>query len=189
MDTNALLLGIPDRIETERLVLRVPRAGDGKITASSVRESLAELKVWMPWAHDDYNETHGEEWCRKAAGEFLLRNQLQYIILLRPDETHLGSIGAFRFDWNVPKGEIGYWLRTSFRGRGLMSEAVNALCDLLLTTLKFQRVEIRTDHRNLRSQRVAERCGFALDGILRNECREKDGTLRNTRVYSRVPPA
>jgi RimJ/RimL family protein N-acetyltransferase len=31
---------------------------------------------------------------------------------------------------------------------------------------------------------VAERAGFTLEGILRNDCRENDGTLRDTRVYA-----
>ena len=48
-------------------------------------------------------------------------------------------------------------------------------------------VEIRCDARNLRSRAVAERCGFALDGVLRNEALGVDGAPRDTCVYSRLP--
>jgi RimJ/RimL family protein N-acetyltransferase len=67
-----------------------------------------------------------------------------------------------------------------------MSEAVNALSQVLMEKLQFQRIEIRCDERNLRSGRVAERCGFTLEGTLRADCRDVHGELRNTRIYSRI---
>lgn len=42
------------------------------------------------------------------------------------------------------------------------------------------------DDRNERSWRVAERCGFQLEGTLRNSARTVDGQLRDTRVYAKV---
>jgi RimJ/RimL family protein N-acetyltransferase len=45
-----------------------------------------------------------------------------------------------------------------------------------------------TDVANLASRRVAERCLFALVGILRQERRATDGSLRNTCVYARLRP-
>jgi RimJ/RimL family protein N-acetyltransferase len=42
------------------------------------------------------------------------------------------------------------------------------------------------DDRNERSWRVAERCGFTLEGILRNEAIGVHGELRNTRIYAKT---
>ena len=67
---NPLLLDLPHELSTDRLALRSPRAGDGAIVCPSVRESLAELKTWMPWATDDYNVQNAEEWCRKGGRRF-----------------------------------------------------------------------------------------------------------------------
>ena len=53
--------------------------------------------------------------------------------------------------------------------------------------LKANRVEILCADRNERSWRVAERAGFPLEGILRNNCIE-NGELRDTRIYAKVPP-
>jgi RimJ/RimL family protein N-acetyltransferase len=180
-----LLIECPAEFSTERLLLRTPRAGDGKLIYPSVFESLEELKLWMPWANDEYNEDGAEEWCRRAAAYFITREQLQFLILSRGGE-HVGTIGAQKFDWNIPKGEIGYWLRTSHTGQGLMSEAVNALTQFLIETLQFKRVEIRMDEKNSKSWRVAERCGFQLDGTFVHDSRALDGSLRNTRIYSRI---
>lgn len=179
---NPLLIDIPNEITTARLRLRVPRPGDGPMTTRSVLESLAELKPWLPWATDAYNEESGEEWCRRCAAEFITRAQLPYMIQL--GDEHIGNISVFRLDWNVPGCELGYWLRTKFTGQGYMAEAVNALVEML-RGLGMVRVNIRCDADNPRSSAVAARCGFQLDGVLRAACRI-NGTLRNDRIYSKL---
>lgn len=183
---EALMLDVPSEISSQRLLLRVPKAGDGKLIYPAVRASLAELKPWMPWAHDDYSEEHSEHWCRKSAAGFLSRDQLNFLILLRDSGLHIGNIGTHKLDWRVPKIEIGYWLLTSHCGRGYMAEAVATLVKMLEETLKMRRVEIRTDVDNTKSRRVAERGGFLLEGILRKDEREPSGKLRDTCVYARV---
>ncbi|GKU76426.1 GNAT family N-acetyltransferase [Paenibacillus sp. L3-i20] len=47
-------------------------------------------------------------------------------------------------------------------------------------------MEIRCDSRNSQSYRVAERAGFVLEGILRNERCDDEGFLRDTMVFSKV---
>jgi RimJ/RimL family protein N-acetyltransferase len=89
-------------------------------------------------------------------------------------------------DWAVPRFEIGYWVRRSCKGKGYVTEAVQALVQLAFKKLGAERVEIHCSHLNEPSQRVAERCGFALEGRLRNHKREPDGELRDTLVYALV---
>lgn len=182
---NPVLLEVPDHLQTQRVILRTPRLGDGKVVYPSVRASIEELKAWMPWATDAYNEDAAENWCRKAAANFLTRQQLQYCIFTN-DGQHAGNLGAFEFDWAVPSCVIGYWLRTNLCGRGLMTEAVNALVGMLTSQLKMVRIQLDCDDRNLRSARVAERCGFTLDGVHPCASRAQDGSLRDTRTYSRI---
>jgi ribosomal-protein-serine acetyltransferase len=182
---NPLLLDIPSELSGNRISLRIPRAGDGAIITPSVRESLTELKPWMPWATDEYDEKPGEEWCRRAAAHFLSREQLQFLIFLREDSRHIGNIGAFKLNWEVPKCEIGYWLHTAHTRKGFMTEAVT----ILRTYLHLRRIEIRSDPDNQKSRRVAQLAGFQLEGILRNECLTAGGLLRNTCIYSWIPAA
>ncbi|WP_428938873.1 GNAT family N-acetyltransferase [Fontivita pretiosa] len=181
-----VLLDLPQQLETPRLILRAPCPGDGAIVFPAVRDSLNELLRWMIWARPDYSQNDAEEWCRRSAAQWLTREQLQFVILARPDRRYLGSIGAFKLDWKVPSGEIGYWLRTDQTGHGYMTEAVCALTQLLHESLGFVRVQICMDDRNQRSWRVAERCGFGLEGIHRCDQRRPDGVLRDTRVYAKV---
>jgi ribosomal-protein-serine acetyltransferase len=179
-----LLLEVPAELETRRLRLRAPCAGDGAMVHLSVRESLNELKPWMVWATDAYDEKSAEEWCRKAAANFLAREQLQFHVLERAGGAHLGSVGAFKFDWAVPSCEIGYWLRTSHNGQGFMTEAVVGVREMLCEQLHMRRVQIQCDEENRKSRRVAERAGFELEGILRSNVVAANNVLRNTCIYS-----
>jgi RimJ/RimL family protein N-acetyltransferase len=82
---------------------------------------------------------------------------------------------------------IGYWCRTACVGQGYVTEAVRVLAALAFDTLGAQRVEIRCDVRNARSRAVAERAGFAQEGVQRNEGRTPLGELRDTVVYALTP--
>jgi RimJ/RimL family protein N-acetyltransferase len=87
----------------------------------------------------------------------------------------------------VPKFEIGYWCRKGFTGRGYITEAVRGLTVFAFEILKANRVEIRCDQRNVRSRKVAERLGFKLEGILRNERVAVDRRLENICIYAMIP--
>jgi RimJ/RimL family protein N-acetyltransferase len=183
---NPLLLNIPSELSSDRLVLRAPQAGDGTIVYPSARDSLPELKKWMPWAKDDYSETDAEEWCRKSAADFLSRKQLQFLMFSLAGAHHLGNIGAFDFKWEVPSCEIGYWLHSAHTGKGYMTEAVSTLVKMLRDTLNIRRIQIKSDSKNKKSQRVAELAGFQLEGILRSDSLATAGGLRDTCVFSSI---
>jgi RimJ/RimL family protein N-acetyltransferase len=190
--TTPILLDIAATIETERLLLRVPRAGDGEALYEAIAESLPELRLFLaslPWVAAEQSAASSEIYCRTAASNFMARNSMAYLLWERATHKVVGACGLHRPDWTVPKIEIGYWCRTSSGGTGLISEAVTALSQLAFQKLEVARLELITDEANGRSRRVAERCGFALEGILRNERRAPDGTLRNTCVYAKFPIA
>jgi ribosomal-protein-serine acetyltransferase len=183
---NPILLDIPSEFATSRLTLRVPRAGDGAIHHPIAWKSRAEIQRWMHWARDDYAQQDSEEWCRKAAANFISRQVLHYLIFLKSGSEYLGTVSAERWNWEIPRYEIGYWLRTSHNGQGFMTEAVGGLIQMLKPILHPCRVEIRCDSLNQKSARVAERLEFVLEGVLRANERQKDGTLRDTCVYALV---
>ena len=185
---DAILLDVPDRLTTERLLLRAARAGDGVEVNQAIHDSFERLRQWMHWATYRPEAEETEAFERQAEADFLCRSQFTFNAFLRDAGPFIGSIALFNIDWSVPKLEIGYWLRTGYEGRGLMTEAVAALVDLAFATLAMHRVEIRCDPRNQRSAAIPERLGFALEGVLRNEKRTPQGTLRDTAVYARISP-
>ncbi len=183
---NPILLDLPEQIETERLVLRSARAGDGAMLAEAIQESLAALKPWMPWANMDVSAEAEEMVARRSYARFQTREDFVFLLFDKATSKLAGGSGLHRIDWDVPRFEIGYWVRTSFAGKGYISETVNALTEFAFKTLRAERVEIRMDDLNRASWRVAERCNFTLEGTLRSDALAVNGTLRNTRVYSKI---
>ena len=118
--------------------------------------------------------------------EFVTGEGLRYRFSDKRSGQFVGNTSFHHIDASVPKLEPGYWLRTRRWGEGLMREAVAALAEMAERALGAARLEIRCDTRNLRSARVAEACRFGLEGVLRSECRDPQGQLRDTRLYARV---
>lgn len=188
--TDPLLIDVPARLDTPRLVIRCPRAGDGVAYFEAVSDSLEALRPWMPWAHEPLSPWHSEALASKFQADFLARRDLVLALFLRQADGSegplVGGSGLHRLDWALRRFEIGYWVRSGYGGQGLVSEAVEAIATMALDRLAARRVEIRCDDRNRSSWRVAERCGFALEGVLRNEALDAFGQPRDTRVYARI---
>jgi RimJ/RimL family protein N-acetyltransferase len=182
-----ILLDVPSELVTDRLHLRIPRPGDGERVFAAVLDSRTELAPWMPWVHPEPTWENTEKWCRRSAARFILREAFSFSVYLKDTETWLASCGIDRLNWDVPMFELGYWLRTPYCGKGYMTEAVNAVTTYALEQLKAARLEIRCDTRNVRSAAVAERCGYQLEGILRNDSRDPTNVLRSTRIYTKIP--
>jgi|SRR5712671_1391815 len=187
---DPVLLDLPMSLETERLELRPPRAGDGLVVHEAVAESLPQLRRFLaslPWVAAEQSPEASEIFCRTAQANFLARKDLPFLLFEKVTGQLVGAAGLHRMVWGIPKAEVGFWGRTSRARSGFVGEAVVALTDLAFSHLRAARVELITDEENKAARRVAERCDFKLEGILRNERRAPDGALRNTCVYARLP--
>jgi RimJ/RimL family protein N-acetyltransferase len=97
-------------------------------------------------------------------------------------------IGSTRYHDIVPaveRLEIGY----TWYGRSWQRTHVNTTCKLMLMqhafeTLGAKAVGWRTDNYNFASQRAIERLGAKKDGVLRHHSPRRDGTVRDTVLYS-----
>ncbi len=97
-------------------------------------------------------------------------------------------LGTTRYHDIVPvvaRLEIGY----TWYGRSHQRTHVNTACKLMLLEHAFETlgaavVGWRTDNYNLASQRAIERLGAHRDGIIRHHALRRDGTVRDTVMYS-----
>ncbi|WGG44063.1 GNAT family N-acetyltransferase [Rossellomorea sp. DA94] len=186
--TKVSLIEFPDRIETPRLYIRPCMPGDGSDVFRAIADSRSELKPWLPFARKEQTLEEVEAGVRESFADFIKKTDIRLHIYLKETDEFIGSTGLHRIDWDVPKVEIGYWLNSRHTKKGYMVEAVKALTHFALHDLSCQRVEIRCDERNTASRRVPERLGFKLEGILRNDHLDENGTdARDTCVYSLIP--
>jgi N-acetyltransferase len=97
-------------------------------------------------------------------------------------------IGCTRYHDIVPavdRVEIGY----TFYAQRVQRSHVNTACKLLLLGHAFEAVGcavvgLRTDNFNFRSQRAIEGIGASRDGIIRHHAPRRDGSARDTYIYS-----
>jgi RimJ/RimL family protein N-acetyltransferase len=181
---DPILFDFPDSIETERLVLRAPRPGDGPALNEAVCASLEHLRPWMPWASAAPSIEESESLVRQGAARWLRREDLWLMIIRKADGLWLGGTGLHRIRWDVPRFEIGYWVRPEAEGKGYVSETVHALTGFAFDTLQAARIEIRCDALNTRSAAVAKRCGYTLEGCLRSYSRSTTGELRDDLIFA-----
>jgi N-acetyltransferase len=85
----------------------------------------------------------------------------------------------------VKRLEIGY----TFYARSAQRTRVNTVCKWLLLnhafdTLLCNVVGWRTDNTNFNSQRAIERLGASRDGVIRGQALRRDGSIRDTVMYS-----
>ena len=132
-----------------------------------------------------YTQADAREYFR-AQEQGRLRGEQVDFALVDPadDRTVLG--GASLYDVHDGRGAVGYWLAPRARGRGVVTHAVRLIAAWAFDELRIVRLELTCGPENHASQRVAERCGFTREGLLRSHMTFKDGR-RDTVVFSLLP--
>jgi RimJ/RimL family protein N-acetyltransferase len=187
---NPILRDFPDHLTTERLAIRAPRPGDGEALNAAVRESWEDLQPWMPWARGEPPSlADSEQTVREAYSRFIRREELWLFLFHKEGDVLVGSSGLHRINWDVPRFEIGYWVRSGYGGQGFITEAVRGITSFAFSVLGAHRVEIRCDARNERSAAVARRAGYPLEAVLHNDDRHHTtGELRDTLIFAQTRP-
>lgn len=112
-------------------------------------------------------------------------HMLPFVVIDKPSGKVIGSTRYHDIVPAVERLEIGYtWYRKSSQ-----RTHVNTTCKLLLMTHAFETlgarlVGWRTDLDNHASQKAIERLGARKDGVLRHHALRRDGTVRDTVMYS-----
>jgi RimJ/RimL family protein N-acetyltransferase len=160
-------------IETERLLLRLPRAEDAPdlAVAYAEPETVRYIGDGSTATLEELEEAISqwlERWEAWGVGFFSLER--------RDDGRVLGRAGFLRWDpatWEIggPETEIGWLLGQEHWGHGYATEAAVALRDWARRERDLPRLISLIQHGNLRSVRVAEKLGerYERDVIVRGK--------------------
>ena len=102
------------------------------------------------------------------------------------DGAFLGMALAPEIHREAAEVELGYIVAPEARGRGVATEALRQLTSWAFDELGAQRVYLLIDVVNAPSHRVAERCGYVREGVLRSTHLKQDRRV-DTVVWSRLP--
>jgi RimJ/RimL family protein N-acetyltransferase len=108
-----------------------------------------------------------------------------FAIVDEADGEFLGMAALVTLDMDGREAEAGYIVAPSARGRGIASRALTLLTDWALDELGLERVELRITVDNEPSIRVAEKCGYEREGVLRS-VHFKQGRRHDMAVYARL---
>ncbi len=101
------------------------------------------------------------------------------------DGAVAGFAAIVQLDLGGREGEIGYLVGPAARGRGAATAAVGLLTRWGFDELGLERLELRIDVTNTGSERVAQRSGYRVEGVLRSKY-FKEGRRADTGVWARL---
>jgi RimJ/RimL family protein N-acetyltransferase len=154
--------------------------------ADGLADAAADGDVWRKWttsvpAPEAMPATIDERLTAHAAGRIL-----PWATCL-PDGTPVGMTSYWSVDEPNRRVEIGAtWLGASAQGTAVNPEAKLLQLQHAFETLDCIAVEFRTHWHNRQSRRAIAALGAKQDGVLRNHQIMRDGTLRDTVVFSIV---
>ncbi|MEX2655509.1 MAG: GNAT family protein [Acidimicrobiia bacterium] len=163
---------IPERITTDRLILRRFTRRDTDSVFLAVESSLPQLSEYLPWAHAGYAKEDAAAYIRDSISSWKEGRAFDFAIRLRSHPAHhLGNISIWHVSRLGRTGEIGYWVRTDHANRGIATEATAALLDNGFMHMGLHKITLRIAEGNRSSERVAQKLGFTREGVLREELR------------------
>lgn len=144
------------RLETARLLLRPLEPGDIEAIAAAAGEwEVARYTTSIP---HPYSRSNAAAWVDSAARAWADGRAYIFALTARPGEKFLGAIALY----NDAPGEamLGFWLGRAEWGRGLMTEAGEAVLAFAFETLAIDRVLASALPENKASIRVLEKLGM-----------------------------
>lgn len=140
----------------------------------------------MQWAREGMPSVEiVTERAAQRAVDFEEKAQFDFAAFEKGTGQFVGMFSLFDLEWSVPRAETGFWLSTPMTGRGLAAEALTSITACAFA-LGMVRIELRTDAGNAKSHSLAVRCGYQLEGVLRQQRRCPRGMLADTCVYARL---
>ena len=156
---------------------------------SEAEEALAllldpDVTLWNPAPTVTTLEA-ARDWCRR--GRDWSRGDHATWSVLNADGRLVANVSLWRIDSRDQRtASIGYRTAPWARNRGVASHAVGAATTFAFATLRIDRVDLHHAVVNVGSCRVAEKCGYAQEGILRRSYRDGCGRRWDEHLHARL---
>lgn len=172
-------------IETERLILK-PYSFD------FAEEFYIKFQKDKTYLEDYFSRTlsvtktleENEIYFKKKIESYHNKEGFYFGIFLKESDELIGHISVREIDWSVPKGELAYFIFSDFSGQKYSYEALKTFRDFCINEKEMFRIFMKIAPDNIASKKVAEFCGFELEGLLRNDYRKRQKILTDMLLYS-----
>ena len=109
-----------------------------------------------------------------------------YLIIDKSSGSLMGFIDLKNIDWKVPKSELGFFIDADYAGKGITSKSLKLFCTYCFDHFGFRKLFLRTHESNLQARKVAENCGFEIEGTLRSDYKTSSGELVDVLYYGKL---
>jgi len=180
-----MLIDIPDSFETDRLILRRFKAGDGPMYYGVSQKNRSHLTRYESGnvVMSIESEEGAEVLVRELSAEWAARNCFFVAAFDKTSGEFIAQIYIGPVNWDVPEFMIGFFVDKDYEGKGYVTEAVKGALGFIFEYLQAHRVRLECDDTNERSCRVAERCGMIREGHIRENKLNADGSRSGTLYY------
>jgi len=148
-------------------------------------EAARDGKLWELWYTSVPEPEKTRAYIDTALAGQKAGDMLPWVVIEPKSGSVIGSTRYHDIVAAADRVEVGY---TWYAARWQRSH-VNTACKLLLFEFAFEKVQckvvgLRTDNFNFRSQRAIEALGAKKDGVIRHHWPRRDGSVRDTVMYS-----
>jgi [ribosomal protein S5]-alanine N-acetyltransferase len=151
-------------IETERLLLRKPEADD----IPQLYSIFSNPEATRFYDVETFSSLiEAEDLLESLSWRYSMKQQIRWAICWKGDKTLLGTCGFHSIETHHNKSEIGYELHPEAWGKGIMSEALDAIIRFGFISLDLNRIEAVYFPENTASKKLLEKKGFKVEGLLR----------------------
>jgi ribosomal-protein-serine acetyltransferase len=153
----------------EKILLRRPQEEDIPTIFSAVQESLPDLHPWMDWATESYSLQSTKNWFEHTCAGWSHATAYQFIIADISNTALLGILSIDGIDEKEKSCNLGYWVRSKQRGKGIANQAIRLAAEFAIKVIGMVRAEIVIASPNTASQRAAIKAGAHAGGKTTNQ--------------------
>lgn len=169
------------RLENNLVMLRLIELLD----VDDIYEVATDERIWE---HIAYTLSSKEDVATYVQNQVKLSEsgeRFVFVIIDRITNKIIGSTSIYDISWEHSRCEIGStWLTPNYWRTAINTNCKYLLFQYVFETLELERVQLKTDNLNERSQNAIKGIGAKFEGRLRSHMRRKDGTMRDTMLYS-----
>jgi len=167
-------------IKRKQFTLREWRPGDAESLARHANNVKVSRNLHDAFPHP-YTRADAESWIKQTSA---VTSGMIFAIVV--DGQAVGGIGINPGkDVDRRTAAIGYWLGEAYWGRGITTEALQAVTEYIFSVFDFARLEAYVFEWNLPSTRVLEKAGYTREARLRKKV-TKEGRTVDCFLYARV---
>ena len=168
-------------LENDLIMLRLMELSD----VDEIYEVATDERIWEHIAYALSTKEEVEKYVHSQVRINESEERLVLVIIDQETNKIIGSTSIYEISKEHSRCEIGStWLTPSYWRTTVNTNCKYLLLQHVFETLELERVQLKTDNLNIRSQNAIMRIGAKFEGRLRSHMRRKDGTMRDTMLYS-----